>query len=103
MGDNIKLYKTIGLAYRANCTVLGFDEIIRNKEDVKLVIVASAASVNAQKRLRQKTIMKKIKFIYLAEDFADELSSAIGKRDIKILGITDNGFKKIMIAEASRG
>lgn len=94
------VFKRIGLAYRAKKVVLGTDNIVAGMKShkVKLVIISTSASLNTQ-----KVVQDKAKFYHVDVIFVDEvsgsISTAIGKNNIKVIGIKDQGFKKLIIGE----
>ena len=83
---------TIGLAYKAKKVCVGTEitvEKIRNNQ-VFLVILAADASDLTKKKIQDKTTYYKVELISSINTL--ELSNAIGKSNIKVIGIMDRGF-----------
>lgn len=94
------VFKRIGLAYRAKKVVLGTDNIIAGMKNhkVKVVLIATSASLNTQKIIQDKASFYHVDVVFI-DEFKDSMSKAIGKNNIKVIGITDQGFKKLIIGE----
>lgn len=89
--DNI--LSLIGLAYRAKKIYLG-KQNLDNLKDIKYMFIASDASDKTKERFIRKCNYYYIEY-YL--DFnCEELSKAIGKNNVKIIGIHDEAFKKLI-------
>ncbi|CDR31190.1 Ribosomal protein L30E [Acholeplasma oculi] len=86
----------LGLAYVAKKLVLGADEVViaLRKKEVFLVLLANDASENTKKRISDKTQTYQVELMdrYTTE----ELSSAVGKKNIKVIGIKDKGFSMLL-------
>lgn len=91
------MLKTIGLAYRAGKVVYGAEMVLTNirSKKVKLVVLASDASENTIKMFQDKCQFYQVTLIFM--DDSKQLSQAIGKSKIKVVGILDEGFKKLML------
>jgi ribosomal protein L7Ae-like RNA K-turn-binding protein len=89
--------KTIGLAYRARKVVVGTEQTIDQLRKKKLfvIILASDASLLTQKKIRDKAKFYETPVIDDLNAF--ELSNAVGKNDIKVIGITDQGFYRLLM------
>ena len=84
----------LGLAYRANKTVLG-EQVLKKIRKVKLLILASDISEKSRERYLKKCHYYRIDSM---EDFNSvELSQALGKENVKVIGILDEGFKKAIL------
>lgn len=86
----------LGLAYRARKIVIGTDMTVESirKKAVHLVLLAHDAS-----DLTKKKILDKSKFYDVEVNQAwssSELSDAIGKKGVKVIGITDRGFCRLL-------
>ncbi|MFA5560990.1 MAG: ribosomal L7Ae/L30e/S12e/Gadd45 family protein [Acholeplasmataceae bacterium] len=96
------MLKLIGLAYRAKKVAVG-TELVLNKvrqKQVFLVMIATDTSQGTKKKVYDKC---KTYQVEVMEMFAsNEISEAIGKRDIKVLGITDQGFSKALITRGRK-
>lgn len=87
----------IGLAARAKKITYGADLTIKNvrQNKVKLVLLASDASLNTQKFINDKCFSYNV---LVNKDFNSiELSNAVGKNNVKVLGITDQGFSEAFL------
>ena len=85
---------TIGLAYRAKKIVFG-EEVLNQISRVKLVIIASDISEKSRERFLKKCSYYNIDYIDCFN--GEEISNALGKNNIKVIGITDEGFKKSLL------
>ncbi len=91
MADKLK---TLGLAYRAKKVVLG-EEVLNRIDKVKLLFIASDISEKSRERYEKKCHYYEIDHI---DDFSgEELSSALGKNNVKVVGILDKGFKDALL------
>ena len=91
--------KTIGLAYRARKVVIGTEQTIEylRKKQLFLVLLANDASSLTQKKVRDKA---KTYETPVFDDLSSLiLSNAVGKNDIKVMGITDQGFAKLLMEQ----
>ena len=86
--------KLLGLVYRAKKMVLG-EDILNNLQKVKLIFIASDISDKSRERIEKKCAFYNID--YIDRFTALELSSALGKNNVKTIGIIDEGFKKALI------
>ena len=86
-----KILSLLGLAYAAKKVVLG-EEVYNKISKVKLVLVASDISEKSRERIDKKCFYYHIDSIDCFS--SDELSSAIGKATVKLIGITDKGFSQ---------
>lgn len=86
-------YNMLGLASRARKIVTGETLLTKvRSNDVYLVIIASDASDNSQKKICDKCTFYNIE--YIIEGSIDDLSNAIGKSNRVAVGIMDIGFAK---------
>ncbi len=86
--------KTLGLAYRARKTVLG-EEVLNRISNVKLLLIASDISEKSRERYEKKCYYYGIDCI---DDYSStELSQALGKNNVKAIGILDEGFKDALL------
>ncbi|WP_438448263.1 YlxQ family RNA-binding protein [Gorillibacterium sp. sgz5001074] len=83
---------TLGLAMRAGKIVTGDDTVMKavRSGEAKLVLLASDAAANAQKKYRDKCSFYNVPLIEQGSRF--ELGSAIGKVERVVLAVTDAGF-----------
>ncbi len=85
----------LGLAYRAGKLVYGVEmsvKAIQNKS-AKLVIIAEDASENTVKKITDKA--KYYQIDYMINFDSNTLSTSIGKSNIKVVCLIDEGFKKM--------
>ncbi|OQX93293.1 MAG: hypothetical protein B6I17_03230 [Tenericutes bacterium 4572_104] len=91
-----KVLQYLGLCRRANKLVMGESfvvEKIKNKKTY-LVFLAKDAGYRTTKKIRDKTKFYNIKLI---EEFNTiEINKAIGRKNIKVIGIIDNEFYKMI-------
>jgi ribosomal protein L7Ae-like RNA K-turn-binding protein len=91
------MINNLGLAYKAKKIAIGTDlsrEKMRQKKAV-MILLANDASENTQKKIRDKASFYGIDVM---DTFTSEqLSQPIGKGQIKVIAILDEGFKKIII------
>ncbi len=83
--------RLLGLIYRAKKMILG-EEILSQIKKVKLVIIASDISEKSRERILKKCDYYQIG--YIDRYTGEELSKALGKSNVKSIGIIDDGFKK---------
>ena len=84
----------IGLAYRAHKAYLG-EQCLENMKDVRFLFIASDASMKTRERYLKKCHYYHIDF---CSDYdSSALSKALGKRNVKTVGISDEGFKKTIV------
>jgi ribosomal protein L7Ae-like RNA K-turn-binding protein len=87
----------IGLALRARKVSVGTDVTLtslRNKK-VLLIILATDASNTTKKKVYDKAKTYEVEVIEELTSF--EISNALGKDDIKVIGITDRGFSQLLM------
>ena len=82
----------LGLAYAARKVVIGTEEVVKSlqKKQLYLVLLATDASENTIKKIKDKTNTYQIELIHTYTTL--DISSAIGKKNIKVIGIKDKGF-----------
>ncbi|MBQ1900328.1 MAG: ribosomal L7Ae/L30e/S12e/Gadd45 family protein [Erysipelotrichaceae bacterium] len=85
---------TLGLAYRARKAVLG-EEVLNRIDKIKLMFIASDISEKSRERYEKKCHYYKIDRI--DEYSGEQLSSALGKNNVKVVGILDKGFKDALL------
>lgn len=89
--------RTIGLAHRARKITIGTEMTIDSlrKKNVYVIILANDASSLTQKKVRDKAKTYETPII---DDLNSlEISNALGRTDIKVIGITDKGFSQLLI------
>ncbi len=87
----------LGLALRARKVTIGTELTINalRQGKVFLILLASDASSNTIKKVTDKAKTYQVEVVM--DYSSDELSHAIGKRDIKTIGITDRGFSQLLM------
>jgi len=93
------MISTIGLALRARKITIGTEMTLEElrKSHVYLIFLANDASQNTQKKVLDKATFYPCE---VCLDFtSEELSHAIGKHDIKVIGITDRGFSQLLMSQ----
>ncbi len=96
---NNRLLGTLGLARRAGKTVLGTDLVCKamRRGELLSVILASDASDNTKKRIRDKTAFYGVRLIEI-DACSDELGRSVGKSgSVAAVGITDENFSSALI------
>ena len=86
MNDALSL---LGLVFRARKIVLG-EEILRQIKKVRLMVIASDISASSRERLEKKCHYYGIDHIDTFD--SRQLSTALGKNNVKAIGIIDAGF-----------
>lgn len=88
--------KSLGLAYRARKVVVGTDIVVQQlkKKSLHLVYVAQDASELTKKKIHDKAKTYQVNVIDMYT--SEQLSLAIGKIGIKVIGITDKGFAQLL-------
>ena len=91
-----KILSNIGLCNRARGLVVGTDIVLDNVRagKVKLVFLATDASLNTQKKVQDKCNYYGVEVIKSYS--SEELSLAIGKENKMVIGITNESFLKIL-------
>jgi ribosomal protein L7Ae-like RNA K-turn-binding protein len=86
----------LGLAYAARKVVIGTEEVVKaiQKKQLQLVLLATDASENTTKKIKDKTNTYQIELIHKYTSL--EMSSAMGKQNIKVIGIKDKGFSMML-------
>lgn len=86
----------LGLVYKAKKIVLG-EEVLNRIKEVKLIFIASDISDKSRERFLKKCCFYNIQYIdsYSGED----LSYALGKNNVKVIGIIDKGFTKSIVSK----
>ncbi len=91
-----KILQNLGLCKKANKLVAGFD-IVQEKMSkglVKMIFIANDASANTISHLESKSCYHNV--IVNKNYSSIELNNAIGLNNIKVIGITDIGFVKLL-------
>ncbi|MDD3068201.1 MAG: ribosomal L7Ae/L30e/S12e/Gadd45 family protein [Acholeplasmataceae bacterium] len=91
------MINTIGLAHRARKVAVGTDMTITRlrTKNVFLIVLATNASHTTKKKVYDKAKTYGVEVIEVLN--SDEISRALGKEDIKVIGITDRGFSQLLM------
>jgi len=91
------MLKILGIARRAKKIIIGTDMTLLKlkKGEVKLIFLANDASEGTKKKIIDKSTNYKVEVIKHLN--TKELSKAIGKENIKVIGILDEGFKNSIL------
>jgi ribosomal protein L7Ae-like RNA K-turn-binding protein len=81
--------KILGMAYRAKKVVLG-EEVLNRIRKVRIMFLASDLSDKSRERFEKKCYFYEIDHIDRYD--CEELSKSIGRNNVKVIGITDQGF-----------
>lgn len=98
-----KVLNLLGIAKRAGKLVLGTDSVLSvlPSQKIKLLFLASDASDATRDRFDKKAYFYQIKVV---DKYATrELSAALGVTQVKVIGVTDQGFVEALIKEIERG
>jgi len=90
---------TLGLAYRARKVVVGTDLTISSLRmgKLQLILLAADASHTTKKKVYDKAKFYQVEVIEELTSF--DISMALGKDDIKVIGITDRGFSQLLMSQ----
>ena len=93
-----KILSTLGLMYRAKCLIFA-DAILEGfaKGRVKYLLLAKDASDKTKERYLKKCYYYQIP--YCLDYDSDELSMALGKRNVRTIGVIDKGLASLLIKE----
>ncbi|MBU1141090.1 MAG: ribosomal L7Ae/L30e/S12e/Gadd45 family protein [Firmicutes bacterium] len=89
----------LGLAFRARKVSVGTESSIAQLRSghVFLLILATDASALTKKKVYDKAKTYQVEVLETLSSL--EISQAIGKKDIKVIGITDRGFSQLLMNE----
>lgn len=93
MNDVLSL---LGLIYRANKLCLG-ENCLDNFKKIKFLFIASDASIKSKERYLKKCAYYNIPYVLNYSSL--QLSSSIGKNNVKVIGIIDAGFVKLVLSK----
>lgn len=90
---------TIGLAFRARKVMVGTDSTIASLRmgKLQLILLATDASHTTKKKVYDKAKFYQVEVIEELSSF--DISMALGKDDIKVIGITDRGFSQLLMSQ----
>ena len=88
------ILQLLGLSYRARKTLLG-EEVLKQIRKVKVLFIASDISEKSRERYEKKCRFYEIPHIDLYD--GSQLSESIGRRNVKVIGITDRGFAESIL------
>ncbi len=96
---NNRLLGTLGLCRRAGKAVLGTDLVCKamRRKELFSVVLASDASDNTKKKIRDKTAFYSVKLVE-TEMSSDEIGRAVGKAgSVAVVGIADENFSNALM------
>lgn len=91
-----EVLRLLGLVYKANKLLLG-EEVLNQIDRVKLVFIASDASIKSIERYKKKCHFYNLE--YIDKYSSEQLAKSIGKKNIKFIGVIDHGFTKTLLAK----
>ncbi|KIL39207.1 50S ribosomal protein L7ae [Gordoniibacillus kamchatkensis] len=93
---NHKFFNYLGLAMRAGKLVTGDESVLKTVRsgEAKLVVMATDASVNMQKKYRDKCGTYEVPLLEFGT--RSELGSSIGKDERVLIAVTDGGFARML-------
>ena len=92
--------RLLGLIYRAKKLYLG-EDVLNNLKDCQLLIIASDTSIKNKERYIKKSKYYQLKYVDKYD--CESLSKAIGKNNIKLIGIKDKGFADSFLSKLKEG
>lgn len=90
-----KALQLLGLMYKAKRMILSEGEVLDHLSDIRFMVIASDISQKSKERFLKKCSYYKIE--YCDKYSTIELSNAIGKDNVKVMGLTDKGFVKAFV------
>lgn len=88
--------KLLGLMFRAHKLLIG-QEVLDDLKNCKLLIIASDTSDKNKERYLKKCDFYNLKHV---DNFTSEqLSNSLGRNNVKLLGIIDDGFVKTFLTK----
>lgn len=94
-----KIISILGLAMRAGKISLGapatYEALKKNK--VSLVVVSTNCEGDTMRQINNKCTFYGVEIVKVLSE--EELSSSIGKKNVKVIGILDEGFKHLIESE----
>ncbi len=87
------IYRLISLMYIAKKLVLGYDDIYQllSTNKIYAIIISSNLSFKTQKKIQTKAFNYHIP-IYILDESDYSIAQAIGKKNVAMIGILDQGF-----------
>lgn len=91
------MHNTLGLAMRARKVIVGTDPTIQalRMHKLSLILLATDASHTTKKKIYDKGKTYQVDILEALTSF--EISNALGKEGIKVIGITDRGFSQLLM------
>lgn len=91
-----EILNLLGIANRAQKLIYGSD-MLKDMSKIKLIFLASDISNKSKERFEKKAHHYQINIIDIYD--SSLLSRAVGKNNIKAIGVCDEGFKKALEAK----
>ncbi len=94
--DKVKILNALGLASKAGKIIIGEQNVLAKikSREAKLVFLAADTGINTSKRITDKCNFYEV--VNITDFTTSELNKAIGKRNCKVIAITDNNFVKLL-------
>lgn len=84
----------LGLIYKAKKLIFG-EEVLNRIDEIKLMIIANDISEKQRIRFEKKCHYYQIDVLSIFS--SEQLQNALGKKNVKVIGIIDQGFKKSLL------
>lgn len=85
-----KILQLLGLARRSNNLVMGTDSVIENITKLSMIVLANDSSSTTIDKITKKAYFYGVPVVDIFT--TDELSKALGKNNLKMIGLSDVGF-----------
>ena len=89
----LKPTSNLGLAYKAGKVIWGEKAVLSSMKQIKLLVLAHDAGQNIQSKITKKAFYYNIPVLEIFS--TEDITHATGKKT-PCLGITDEGFKKLL-------
>lgn len=89
-----KVLNTLGIAAKAKKLIYG-SEMLKAFNKVKVLIIANDISPKSLERFKKKCYYYDVPIIDKYD--SETISKALGKRNVKAVGLIDEGFKKTIL------
>lgn len=91
--------RLLGLIYKSGRMLLG-EEVLKNLHKIKLLLIADDISDSSRARYEKKC--KSYGIEHIDSFSAEELSQSLGKGNVKVIGIADEGFAKSLMKKCNK-
>ncbi len=92
----------LGIAKRSGNILCGTDTVVKSLSNgkIKLILVASDASANTKDKIIKKAFYYHIQVMDTIS--SDDLSRAVGKENLMVMALVDEGLTKAFLKEVER-